>query len=367
MAGYRRRTWKTKNGKVNESWEYSFYTDEGEQKKKGGFATKKAAEEHFLKYHNANVKVEARKLTFYDAAKAYMDSHASIHCKVSTVETYRSFLNAHLIPYFGDKKVIELTPMMFNNFIKTKLDSGLAKKSVNHMLTLCHSIFQYYIDIEVITSSPMKRVKKLKIDFREMNFLSTEEIKIALDKCQVKYPDFYPLLATAIFTGARRGEILALNWTDINFVKKQIYFNKTFSRGKVGTPKTETSRRRVSIPDFLVEILKNHRKNNFNSIVFCNQTGAYLDADNLVKRRFTPLMKAIGCPEMRFHDLRHTYAAMMIEKNVQIKYIQRNLGHSSIQVTIDNYGHLMPEIATEAMQKLDDAFGSTEKKDTQVG
>jgi len=104
-----------------------------------------------------------------------------------------------------------------------------------------------------------------------------------------------------------------------------------------------------------MQVLKEHKMKNFpgeKNLVFSNVNQNYLDPDNLIKRRFEPLMKKTGL-EIRFHDLRHTYASMLIAKNIPIKYIQNQLGHSSIQMTLDQYGHIMPETHEQAVQALE--------------
>ena len=187
-----------------------------------------------------------------------------------------------------------------------------------------------------------------------MNALSTVEVQALLSKTKVIYPDFYPLLFTAIFTGMRKGEILALTWDSINWVTRKITVDKNFTHGRVGTPKTGKTRK-VDMSLELVKILKEWRlacPKGEHNLVFPNSDGGYQDANNMIKRRFKPALNRAGINHLRFHDLRHTYASLLL-KGIQMKYVQHQLGHSSIKMTMDLYTHLLPEVNEQCVNLLD--------------
>jgi len=103
-----------------------------------------------------------------------------------------------------------------------------------------------------------------------------------------------------------------------------------------------------------------------HNLIFPNSEGEYLDANNMMKRRFLPVLRKAGLPRIRFHDLRHTYASLLLAKSIPAKYIQNQLGHSTIQVTMDRYAHIMPEIREQSVNVLDGLFTAGRQKSTEL-
>jgi len=215
------------------------------------------------------------------------------------------------------------------------------------------------VDDNVITNNPAYKVKKLQIPHNEMRILNKQEALKALSTAKDFYPDFYPLLFTALSTGLRRGELIALTWDDISWESNRIRINKSFHKNKLTTPKTTNSIRNVEMSNNLKKILqewKEYCPKSDLKLVFPNQSGNFLDANNMVKRRFHYTLKLAGLNRIRFHDLRHTYASLLISQNLPVKFIQGQMGHSSVKVTIDRYGHLMPDVYQKGIDALDNIF-----------
>lgn len=171
-----------------------------------------------------------------------------------------------------------------------------------------------------------------------------------------------PILICALNTGMRRGELLGLTWDKINWVRKKITVSQSLYNGKLQEPKTKNSIRKVNMADELVKALKTLKMESTNSdkgFVFTNTDGNFMDPDNMIKRRFEPVLRRAGVERIRFHDLRHTFATLLIADNIHIKYIQRQMGHSSIQVTMDRYGHLLPEVYEQGVQALNSLFDNS--------
>lgn len=373
MAKVRKRTWKNSNGTKSTCWFIDFIDNSGNRIRKSGFDTKVEAESELVKLLaevNSGTFTKGNKsLTFQNAADNYLKLHAELHCKLSTLEFYKACLKKHLLPYFGSLKLVDITPNTINQFMFQKVQEGLSPKSINHFITLLGSVIQKMVDDEIIARNPVSKVKRLKLPYREMGFFNQEEIKTVLEVAEKHYPDFYPLLFTAIFTGMRRGELLALTWNDINWQTRKIKVSKSLFKGQINSPKTSNSVRTVDMSNELIKVLKEWKlkcPHSENELIFPNQEGNYLDADNMVKRRFIPVLKKAGVNIIRFHDLRHTYASLLIAQNIPIKYIQRQMGHGSIQVTMDTYGHIMPEVNQQGVNALDNLFENkkTENKPT---
>ena len=204
--------------------------------------------------------------------------------------------------------------------------------------------------------NPVSRVKKLKVQQKEMEFLTEDEIKRVLYVAEKEYPDFYPILITTIYSGMRRGEVLGLTWDCVDFNKSIIKVRKALYKGVLSIPKTDCSIRDIQVPSKLIQVLKQYKKlavENDLNLVFTQKNGKPLDADNLMNRRYRKILKLAGVKKIRFHDLRHTYASLLISKDLNIKYIQKQMGHSSFEVTMNTYAHLMPEVYEKSKRAID--------------
>lgn len=181
------------------------------------------------------------------------------------------------------------------------------------------------------------------------------------------------LLTLAITTGMRLGEILALRWINIEFEKKtlQVLHTVDFISGfghVEGTPKTESSRRSITLPHVTIESLKQHRTYQLEArlkagtkwkeqgLVFPHRYGGYFSR-YILYTIFKKLLKEAGLPHMRFHDLRHNAATILLSMGVPAKTVQEILGHANISITMNLYGHVFPSTHKDAMDDMDDFFG----------
>lgn len=359
MAKVSKRTWTNKNGKKSSTW-YVDYIDNAKQRVcKAGFKTKAEAESYLAKilielekgtFINKN-----RQVNFQTLANDFMTNYAQTYCRHSTISGYKGYLKNHLLPFFANFKASEITSKLIMQYASKMQEKGLKNKTINHTINLLSAIFNKAIENNRTNYNPVSLIKRLELPHMEMEFLDTCDIKALLKTAKEQYPNFYPLLQTAVATGMRRGELLALSWSDIDSDKKLIRVNKSLNHGKIEQTKTKQSNRNVCIPESLIKVLNDWKKKAPKSnIVFCNSKGGYLDADNMARRQFKPCLKKAGVKNIRFHDLRHTYASLMIAKKMPIKFIQQQMGHSSIQVTLDKYGHLMPELYEIGANALND-------------
>jgi len=358
----KRRYYNNNTGeKVFSSWQYDFYDVFGKRHKKSGFKTKAEAEqkEALAKSdYNKGIAISNNSnLKFKDLIGQFINLYANIYLKPSTVRGYKDHFKLHLLKYFGEIKLIEITPIIINGFIENKIKEGLSNKTVNHILTTMGTAFNWAINNNYMMYNPVSRIKKLKIDNSEMKFLTSDGIKRVLDVAEKEYPVFYPLLITAIYSGMRRGEILGLTWDCVNFAKSTISVKHSMYKGKLTTTKTKNSIREIQVLAKVMKVLnkyqKNAIKNNLN-LVFTQKNGKPLDADNMIKRRFHKVLELAEVKPIRFHDLRHTYASLLIAKDLNIKYIQKQMGHSSFEVTMNTYAHLMPEVFEKSKKVIDE-------------
>lgn len=206
-----------------------------------------------------------------------------------------------------------------------------------------------------------------RVERPEMLTLSADEAQRLL--AQAKGHRLEALLTLALTTGMRRGELLALQWKDIDWKSGSLQVRRSVNRYagqgfKVSEPKTKQSRRKITLPSFVLEVLKEHRTRQLeerlqagstwedHGLVFSNAYGSYLNPSHL-SYDFHKLLKKARLPMMRFHDLRHTAASLLLKMNVSPKMVQEILGHSDIEMTLGIYSHILPGMHEEAMEKMD--------------
>jgi integrase len=304
-------------------------------------------------------KIEA----FKPFAERWLGAKAGI--KERTRISYQGILNNHLIPYFGNARIIELRRKNIQEFIREKAESGnLSSKSISNILAVLHEILEDAQVENLIVRNPYLKIEKPKKDKPEVDYLKTEEIPIFLKACEMS--NYYALFYAAIFTGMRRGELLSRKWGDIDWIGRKIHVKDSLYKGEFQTPKSEYSKRAIDMGPRLIQTLKGHRTAQDrirlkageswtdNDLIFCRNDGKPLDADNLYHRDFKRILRRAELRSIRIHDLRHSYAAILISVGHNFKYIQTQMGHSSIKVTMDLYGHLMPEVHEGAAKRTED-------------
>jgi len=306
-------------------------------------------------------------MLFKDLASLWFENHAKLNVRPNTCYTYQGHLNKHLIPFFGNMKVSSITPAVVDRFKAEKLKQGLHRETINKSLTILGSIFRYAVKNRFLRYNIMQDVDKLRTTLeekredreREINILSPQEVLLLIKHTVPKYR---PLILTAVLTGMRQSELLALQWDDIDWNAGQVYVRRMVYRGRFFEPKSRKSKRKVDMTPVLISVLKRWRlacpPSKYN-LVFPTQEGNPMNPANLRRRIFEPALRRAGLPRIRFHDLRHTYASLLILQGEHPKYIQAQMGHSSIKVTMDIYGHLMEGINIKATHRLDATlFGS---------
>lgn len=357
MAGIRKRVWET-NGVKKFCYEITYYFN-GKQLRKSGFRTRQEAQDKLQEVtasYNSNI-------TFELLAQDYINRHCKIHCKESSIELYKSYLKVNLSRFYG-QRVKDITLRDISGFIVDLKESGLSNKHVNNIFHFLKAIFNYGVENEYFSKNPCSKIKKLQTTKKQINFLSEEQVQMFLKVAQKLTLEHYALFYTAINTGMRRGELLGLEWNDINFVKKTISIDKQWYKNKVTSTKTAGSTRVIKISDSTCEVLKEHKRINFfkSKIVFADKLGKHQHAWNMTERYFKKVLKFMqyldnietsNLDSLRFHDLRHTYASLMLSKGAPIKFVQEQLGHTTCKMTLDTYNHIMPKESEIARNLLD--------------
>ncbi len=280
--------------------------------------------------------------------------------KPRTLESYKGQVDIRINPRFGHLQVRSISTESIDLFITDLTKTDISPTTIGHTLTVLKTILKTGVQWGYIVKNPADYVKKPRTPKKEMDFFNPDEVRALLQATDERH---YPIMLTACMTGMRRGELLGLKWEDIDFKSETITIKRSAYKNTLVETKTDHSRRRIKISKNLTETLRNHQTqqivdgpDNPLGLIFPSETGTPLDGRNMLQRIFWPTLNRAGLRHIRFHDLRHSYASLLISQNVPLKFIQRQLGHSSIQVTMDIYAHLLPEIEKEAPKRLERAL-----------
>ena len=290
----------------------------------------------------------------------------------STYERNEQLVGLHIAPALGRLKLKNLTPAHVRWFYREKLDRGLSSATVHKMHVVLHKALGQAVRDGLVPRNVTEAVKVPQVKRKEVKPLSAEETKRFLKAASEAGDRFEALYVLAVTTGLRQGELLALKWEDVDLESGVLRVRRTLTRVKgtfsLGEPKTAKSRRSVKLTPTAVEALRAHLARQLKEIdrlgslyedgglVFATERGTPVNPTNLRKRSFAPLLKRAKLPEIRFHDLRHTCATLLLTKNVNPKIVSEMLGHSSISITLDTYSHVLPDMQDGAVRALEDAL-----------
>lgn len=304
---------------------------------------------------------ERKILTFSEVASDWIE-YKRLNLRQSTWSVYEGHVRNH----FGewtDLKINRITTAKVEKYIIARQDSGMNLLTIRKILVTMNQIFAYAVRHGYITYNPMADAERPRGTGRrqdqkkKIRILNKEEIQAFLGA--ITNPKYKMLFTLALTSGARQGELLGLKWTDIDWVNNQIHIQRTYNNQAWYDPKTESSNRRIDIGPGMMNRLKKWKMActpNDLMLVFPNEAGKPINHNNMVRRHFLPALKKAGIEKIRFHDLRHTYASILIEQGENIKYIQSQLGHSSPSVTLNVYAHLMNPTNQTAASKLEKVF-----------
>ncbi|HLZ64351.1 MAG TPA: tyrosine-type recombinase/integrase [Ktedonosporobacter sp.] len=290
--------------------------------------------------------------------------------KPSTVVSYRQRFR-RIFERFGPVKLQKVTTEMIQTWLVDLLEEGLAAKTVrSHFIVLSMAMREAY-EHSKISLDPCDRVKVPKT--QKYTGLVLTPVQAGALVVHAKESRLAPMLTVALGTGMRKGELRSLRWDDVDLEKRTLQVRRNVAYlpdnlGKYhhveGTPKSEAGKRPIDLPQFVVEALRTHhaqqaearlaagpRWENKN-LVFCNRSGGYYNL-TVLYRQFKRLLKSADLPEIRFHDLRHSAATILIAMGVHVKVVSELLGHSSVAITLGIYSHVLPGMQREAMNDLD--------------
>lgn len=354
--------------KINGVWYLDYYDALGKRhRKRAKIQNKKWADKKLRKILEEIDRgvVDGSRVRFKAYAETWLDRRLPA-LKSGTWVTYKGQINVHLLDKtfgLGDWPLPRITRGTCEDFKAALMVARKLKpRTINSILTLLGTILQDALRDGLIQSNPARLVEKLREPHREMDYLRAHEVGDLLLAAPTISPQANLLVLVAVTAGLRRGEILALRWMDLDLKGRSINVCRNYVDGAFTEPKTARSLRKVPIPAQTLRALLESRMFLGNppgdALIFDRGDGRPMDPDTASKRIWHQVRLAAGIREsVRFHDLRHTYASLLLLQGENLKTIQALMGHSSITVTMDRYAHLSPATAQEAADRLSDTLG----------
>lgn len=321
---------------------------QGREVKSTGTKNKKEAEKLLIDIQykiNTQQYGTTNKTLFIDFLDEWLETYVKNNCRRTTYESYSLIINAHIKKHFKslNVKLDNVTPVMIQKYYYKKLEHGLSPNTVRKHHANIRKCLDYAKKMQIINFNPADSVELPKKTKYKADFYDSMEVIKLLNIFKDTIIETPVILAVTL--GLRRGEVLGLTWDDVDLLNGIISINKTrtqYTTEDFGSTKTEDSKRQLILPAFvqqyLTEVKNNHvGKSNFVCIMYDGQPVkvAYLT------RKFKQILEQSDLKVIRFHDLRHTNASLLLENGVDMKRIQGWMGHSNYNTTADIYSHLL--------------------------
>ncbi len=329
--------------------------------------------------------IRPEKTLFKEFVKEWEKKYARENLGGQTLQSYKSNLDNHILPVFGNKRLEQIKTMHIVNFLdglqrKDGKKEPMSSSTKKYIYRVMKNILDRAVEWKLIKENPVSSVKKPKEKKKEINVYTEEEVEELFRVAQNRSLHWRVFVTLALAAGLRRGELLGLEWKHIDLEEGNLYVKQTIVRGidnkpLIKEPKTERSTRPISLSPSIITELKAYRLHwkkekiatgefwteENHEYVFCNEKGEhfYPTTPTTWWRRF---IESTDVRFIRLHDLRHTSATLMINAGIHAKIISERLGHSKMQFTMDTYGHALEIADKEAAQKIDHVFAKKTAK-----
>ncbi len=294
---------------------------------------------------------------FSEVAQRWL-AHKKTKIRATTWAMYEGHTRNHFSELNG-MKIDRITIATIETWIAERERVSMNVVTIRKMLVCLNQIMQYAVRHRYITINPVRDAERPRSTGHKkaIRILSPGQIQAFLG-C-VTNRKYKLLFKLAVLSGMRQGEILGLQWNDIDYTNSQIRVRRSFNHGALYDTKTAKSRRNIDIGCDMMKGLKKWKLRsapNELDLVFPNDAGKHNHHSNMVRRHFKPALKKAGVDEIRFHDLRHTYASLKIDQGENIVYISEQLGHATPTITLNVYSHLLNKVNTESANKFEKAL-----------
>ncbi len=357
-------------------WEARINLDGGKRKSFYAKTRQEAARKlaAALRDQEAGLPVLGDKQTVEQYFTAWLES-VKPTIRLTTWRRYEQFVRSHLLPTLGKISLVKLNAQHLQLLYAKKLEEGLSSTTVHHIHMMLHKALDRAMRLTLVQRNVSDLVDPPRLRRHEMKTLTEAQARRLLaaavgDRLEALY-------VLALATGMREGELLALRWHDVDLERGTLQVQATLQYTTAGPtfvePKTAQSRRRIALSKTAVDALRRHRVRQDEErrllgdawdnldVVFPNAIGRPMDNVNFLRRQFLPLLERAGLPRIRFHDMRHTAATLLLGRGINPKIVSEMLGHASIEITLGLYSHVLPHMQQQAADAMDAALGGTDE------
>lgn len=299
----------------------------------------------------------------------WMETVQKQRVRPSTYENYATIIRAHISPTIGRLRLDRLTPAHLQELYARKVEAGLSGNTIRVIHAILHRALAQAVRWGLLPRNPADAVDRPRVTRREMATLTPDQARAFLEAA--REDRLNALYVLALSTGMRLGELLGLTWPDVDLeaarlqVRRQLVWLRN-AEPVLAEPKTAKGRRSIVLPALAVEALRQHRRRQAEErllagpawrdrwqLVFTTPLGTPINPSNLRNRSFRQLLERAGLPRIRFHDLRHTVASLLLAAGTHPKLVQEQLGHSTVQLTLDVYSHVLPSLRKQVADTLE--------------
>ncbi|MFU1797500.1 tyrosine-type recombinase/integrase [Paenibacillus azoreducens] len=362
-------------------WEYRLkykdpITKKVREKSERGYRTKPEAElaaAEFLKKIKQGYGMDSE-ISLINYLEMWISEYKEGTVRKNTLDIHKNNINTHITPYFHNLLLHELNPEMYQKFLNHLTKKGYSKRTVEIVHGTMHNAMEKAVTLNKLERNPCVGVEiKGKKKENRIQFIESKDIPRFLQVAHQYGYIYWIFFKLLIETGMRKGEAAALKWTDINLKNQTITIDETLdftakeSKDLFGDPKTFSSKRKIRISQSLVNDLKYHanwqNQNKLNlgddlyrhdlNLVLCRNDGNFMPKSSLFNA-FERICSRANLPQLPIHSLRHTCAVLLLESGADMKYVQEQLGHGSIQITSDVYAHISKKIEEQNIAKFEE-------------
>ena len=307
---------------------------------------------------------EPGRITVSQYLDRWLSDSAAPSVRATTLANYRSVISCHVKPRIGSERLARVTPLVIQHLYGEMESNGASPRLRQLVHAVLHRAFWQAIRWNLMRENPCDFVTRPRVDRKEVRALSPKDVQHLFRT--VRGDRLEALYVLAVTTGLRQGELFGLRWKDVDLRGRALAVQRAIvdvnGHVEIAQPKTAKGRRRVDLPELAVQALRGHRLRlratpHPEAWIFSDGRGGPLRKNNFLRRSWWPLRERAGLGGVRFHDLRHTAASLLLSAGVHPKVVQERLGHSTVALTLDVYSHVLGSLQRDAADKLDEVLG----------
>lgn len=355
-------------------------TNKRKQKTVSGFKTKKEAEKacnELIHLMNTGLYVNESKQKVSEFFDYWLDVYVVPNLRKRTIENYQRSINNYIKKELGNYELKNLKLTTIQKFIKKLQDKGLSNYTIKSTYIVLKTGLTHAVKWDLLSRNPMDKMSVPKIKKTPRETWTFDQVNQFLQVTKDRHPHYHVAFLLAIYTGMRKSEILGLQWKNVDLKNRTISVEQTLleTSGQgysFDDVKSDSSRRTISIDDFLTSELRKHKKLEMETklklgpeftdmgLVVSTHKGTPMNQRS-ISSEFYLVRDRLELPKIRFHDLRHTHATLLLKLGENVKVISERLGHSSVNITLDVYAHAMPDMQKSAADNFSNALNQNIK------